>query len=36
LSKRTNLYAFYSYAHNYLMLTGLNANTVGVGVRHLF
>ena len=36
LSKRTNLYGYYSYANNVAMLDGVKANTVTVGVRHLF
>lgn len=36
LSKRTNLYGYYSYVNNVAMLDGVKANTVTVGVRHLF
>jgi predicted porin len=36
LSKRTNLYAYYSYMSNVAMLTGAQSNSLGVGVRHLF
>jgi len=36
MSKRTNLYAFYSYTNNVLMVESISANQVGVGVRHLF
>jgi len=36
LSKRTNLYGYYSYVNNYAMLDGVKANTVGAGVRHQF
>jgi predicted porin len=36
LSKRTNLYAYYSYMSNVAMFTGSQSNTLGVGVRHLF
>lgn len=36
LSKRTNLYAFYSYTSNYLMVEGAKSNIIGVGARHLF
>ena len=36
MSKRTNLYAYYSYTSNYLMIDGLKTNQLGVGVRHLF
>jgi predicted porin len=36
LSKRTNLYAYYSYMSNIAMLSGAQSNSLGVGVRHLF
>ncbi len=36
LSKRTNVYAYYSYVNNPVMLDGASAQTLGVGVRHLF
>lgn len=36
LSKRTNLYAYYSYMSNAVMLSGAQSNSLGVGVRHLF
>ena len=36
LSKRTNLYAYYSYMSNIGMLSGAQSNSLGVGVRHLF
>lgn len=36
LSKRTNLYAYYSYMSNAIMLSGAQSNSLGVGVRHLF
>ncbi|MFW8565573.1 porin [Orrella sp. 11846] len=36
LSKRTNLYAYYSYVNNVAMLNGVKANTVAVGIRHRF
>jgi len=36
LSKRTNLYAYYSYMSNISMLSGAQSNSLGVGVRHLF
>jgi predicted porin len=36
LSKRTNLYAYYSYMSNVSMLSGSQSNSLGVGVRHLF
>lgn len=35
-SKRTNVYAYYSYVNNVAMLEGAKANTVGLGLRHLF
>lgn len=35
-SKRTNAYAYYSYMNNAAMLEGATANTVGLGLRHLF
>ena len=36
LSKRTNLYAYGSYAQNYAFIDGNRATTVGLGVRHQF
>jgi general bacterial porin, GBP family len=36
MSKRTNLYAYYSYMSNAGMLTGAQSNSLGVGVRHKF
>jgi GBP family porin len=36
LSKRTNLYAYYSYMSNIAMISGAQSNSLGVGVRHLF
>ncbi len=36
LSKRTNLYAYYSYMSNAGMLSGAMSNTLGIGARHLF
>lgn len=36
LSKRTNLYGYYSYTDNYQMLRGVSTNTVTVGIRHRF
>ena len=35
-SKRTNLYAYYSYQQNVANLKGADSNMVGVGLRHLF
>jgi predicted porin len=35
-SKRTNVYAYYSYVNNVAMLEGATANTVGLGIRHFF
>jgi len=35
-SKRTNLYAYYSYQQNVSNLKGADSNMVGVGLRHLF
>ena len=35
-SKRTNMYAFASYASNYAMVSGLNSTQVSVGLRHIF
>lgn len=34
LSKRTNLYAYGSYAKNYAFLDGVKSTAVGVGLRH--
>lgn len=36
LSKRTNLYAYGSYAKNYAFIDGLKSTAVGVGLRHRF
>ncbi|MEI2418157.1 porin [Orrella sp. JC864] len=36
LSKRTNLYAYGSYAKNYAFLDDVKSQLVGVGVRHRF
>ncbi|QQB35108.1 porin [Achromobacter deleyi] len=36
LSKRTNLYAYGSYAKNYAFLDGVKSTAVGVGLRHRF
>ncbi|MDH0090120.1 porin [Achromobacter mucicolens] len=36
LSKRTNLYAYGSYAKNYAFLDDVKSTAVGVGVRHRF
>lgn len=36
LSKRTNVYAYGSYADNHSFVDGNKATTVGMGVRHLF
>jgi predicted porin len=36
MSKRTNLYAYYSYMSNVGMLSGAQSNSLGVGVRHKF
>ena len=36
LSKRTNLYAYGSYAENFAFIKGNKATTVGAGVRHQF
>jgi predicted porin len=36
LSKRTNLYAYGSYAKNYAFIDDLKSTAVGVGIRHRF
>ena len=36
MSKRTNLYAYYSYTNNVLMVSQVKANQLGVGIRHRF
>ncbi|AZS78157.1 MULTISPECIES: porin [Achromobacter] len=36
LSKRTNLYAYGSYAKDYAFIDGVKSTAVGVGVRHRF
>lgn len=35
-TKRTNVYAIYSYVNNYLGIAGLSGNTASVGLRHAF
>jgi predicted porin len=35
-TKRTNVYAFYSYVNNYQGIAGLSGNTGTVGLRHAF
>jgi predicted porin len=35
-TKRTNLYAYVSYANNYATIDGLNSTVVGLGLRHQF
>jgi general bacterial porin, GBP family len=35
-SKRTNMYASYSYLNNAGMISGASANQINLGVRHLF
>ena len=35
-TKRTNVYAIYSYVNNYLNVAGLSGNTGTVGIRHAF
>lgn len=36
LSKRTNLYAYGSYAKNYALIEDLKSTAIGVGLRHRF
>jgi predicted porin len=36
MSKRTNVYAYYSYVDNAAMIQDASVNTVGLGLRHLF
>ncbi len=36
MSKRTNLYAYYSYTNNVLMVSEVKANQLGFGIRHRF
>jgi predicted porin len=36
LSKRTNIYAYYSYLDNAAMIKDATVQTIGLGVRHLF
>jgi GBP family porin len=36
MSKRTNVYAYYSYLNNAAMVSGAQVNTIGLGLRHLF
>jgi general bacterial porin, GBP family len=36
MSKRTNVYAYYSYVNNAAMVSSATVNTIGLGVRHLF
>lgn len=35
-TKRTNVYAIYSYVNNYQNIAGLSGNTGTVGIRHMF
>ncbi len=35
-TKRTNVYAFYSYVNNFQGIAGLSGNTATVGLRHTF
>ena len=35
-TKRTNVYAIYSYVNNYQNIAGLSGNTGTVGIRHAF
>jgi len=35
-TKRTNVYAIYSYVNNYMNIAGLSGNTGTVGIRHAF
>jgi len=35
-TKRTNVYAIYSYVNNYQGIAGLSGNTASVGLRHAF
>lgn len=36
MSKRTNLYAYYSYTNNVFMVSQVKANQLGVGIRHRY
>jgi predicted porin len=36
MSKRTNVYAYYSYVDNAAMVKDASVNTIGLGLRHLF
>jgi len=36
MSKRTNVYAYYSYVNNAAMVSSASINTIGLGLRHLF
>jgi predicted porin len=36
MSKRTNVYAIYSYVDNAAMVQEATMNTIGLGIRHLF
>jgi general bacterial porin, GBP family len=36
MSKRTNVYAYYSYVDNAAMVQDASVNTIGLGLRHLF
>jgi predicted porin len=36
MSKRTNVYAYYSYVDNAAMIKDASVNTIGLGLRHLF
>jgi predicted porin len=35
-TKRTNVYAIYSYVNNFQNIAGLSGNTGTVGIRHAF
>jgi predicted porin len=35
-TKRTNMYAYVSYANNYGTIDGLTSTVLGVGLRHQF
>jgi predicted porin len=35
-TKRTNMYAYATYANNYATVSGLNSTVVGLGLRHQF
>jgi len=36
MSKRTNIYAYYSYLNNAAMIKDATVQTIGLGVRHMF